>query len=234
MKYAWLLILMLVLAACQETKEFPEIPVQETDSADEADELDQVAEETDESIEEVMPDISAKEEFEAFMQIEPEFKAEYKATTTIEGQAVTIDQVIAVRGKDMMQSTSEDAMYVIDDKVYVCANFDAWECYEMPQQEEVEEADFKVPDGVIVERISDKRVAGITAKCFKLIEEAAYAVQCVNDKGVMLYFLSEATNYSIETKATSITGISASDFDLPAEPQPFDPETYYQNLIEIE
>jgi hypothetical protein len=164
-----------------------------------------------------------------------EWKVAYTiANTDSEGETATMQltQYMKTEKKirmDMMAAGTESQTFMVNGVATVCSKISgSWNCFKMDtdQQEEQTPASERY-ETQIEENPSDygivadgtKQVAGVTATCFKITQNAdnVEARYCFKDS-VPLYIYTKSPDFTSEMTATSYSkSVSDSDFVPPAE-----------------
>ncbi len=206
-------------AEAPESQESPEAPeeVQEQETEEEAQE--ETAEESSDEL---------REELESFLKGSPEYMVEYDFTA--EGYTGTMTMYM-LDGKLRVDSKAQgvESRSFITDTVTTCTNSNGWTCFQIGEPEEsyapseqiniedsMKDAGFEVID------VSSRTIAGEEARCFTVRDEGEYTI-CYAQSGAMLAMEYDIQGQFLSYEATSYSdSVSASAFELPAEPQNFE------------
>jgi len=179
---------------------------------------------------------SAPKEFLDFMtgKMNLEWKIAYDLTVTTEGETMksTMTQYMKTEKKfrfDSVYDGIESQMYMVNDVLTTCTKMDGkWSCFKIasgekeettPSNVKFEESFEESPDDYSILSDGTKQVAGVTAKCFKVVEKAQDAVvrYCIKDN-LPLYVYTAYEGTTSEMIATSYSkSVSDSVFTPPAE-----------------
>jgi outer membrane lipoprotein-sorting protein len=139
-----------------------------------------------------------------------------------------------------MPGAGESRFYMLDGSFIMCNKQGGeWNCIKMPQQADSSKDPKKqsedIQNDIDLSEISsqpDRVIAGVTAKCFKMIvtissEEAKNAgisslenIYCLSPEGVLLYSDTTTENMHVIQEATSYSNtVADSDLVPPAEPK---------------
>lgn len=171
-----------------------------------------------------------------------EYKVAYDITNTFQGKIQTSKLTQYVKGEKIRMDASsttggqtyDSQTYITNEQIIACTNQQgAWQCMkiEVPENqqpdisEKYKEEGEKFWQNYEVAGAPDRKLAGVTAKCFTVTftekqvgtidEEVCYAPE-----GVPLYISTKTPEGTTVMSATSYkTSVSASDFVPPAEPQ---------------
>lgn len=179
---------------------------------------------------------SAPKEFLDFMagKTNLEWKIAYDLTTTVDGETTksTMTQYMKTEKKFRFDSTYdgiESQMFMVNDVLTACTKMDGkWSCFKITSDKEEESTPSNVkfeesfeenPDDYSIVSDGTKQVAGVTAKCFKVVEKTQDAVvrYCIKDN-LPLYIYSAYEGTTSEMIATSYSkSVPDSAFTPPAE-----------------
>jgi hypothetical protein len=217
------LVLALLLIACSS----PETPKTQ-DTADQANTQTAPAEET-------KAQADASNEFNAyFAKRNLQWKIAYDLKSNAQGEQTTMQMTQYMKGEqklrtDVTAQGMESQIYIVNEVYTMCTKSDgSWSCFKSEPskddavttekwEESYEEDATKydiVADGT-------KVVAGVTAKCFKVVEVGkadAVVRYCFSSDGAPLYMYFADSESSSEMIATSYSkSVSDSEFIPPAE-----------------
>ncbi len=150
----------------------------------------------------------------------------------VKGDNVRVDTLIQVQGM------GESRFYLLSNNYVICSKQGSdWTCMKMPPQnnsndpkKQSEEIQKSIDKSVVVQ-LSDRLIAGVTAKCYKITVSATASdvsqgimpsgeyTYCISPDGVFLYSEGTTEGVHIVQQAKSYTtSVPDSDFVPPAEP----------------
>ena len=185
-------------------------------------------------------DPAAKSELQAaFGDPSPEYSASYLLTFSSPTQVYSQKMTYFIMGKDRVridskmefpQDKKESRVYMLGNKSVLCSlNESVWSCaaseleagysnaYEISRQK-MEAA----ISGASVQRLSERVVAGVSAKCYNLSGSTSGIpwdyIYCISAGGVPLYVDAESGGMEITQEATMYSNnVSYSDYVLPTQ-----------------
>ncbi len=158
--------------------------------------------------------------------------AQYKVDYTISLGGITLNMTGYAKGNlkrtDTSLMGSVSRSYTLADGDYTCSSLQAgWSCRKrtsnVPSISVVQNIDQESLSNYTITAEPDRQVAGVTAKCFKLVGNGATMDYCLSQEGAPLYLSSTTTGsngspQTVEMTATSYsTQVADSDFELPSQ-----------------
>ena len=185
-------------------------------------------------------DPAAKSELQAaFGDQSPEYSASYLLTFSSPTQVYSQKMTYFIMGKDRVridsrmefpQDKKESRVYMLGNKSVLCSlNESVWSCaaseLEAGYSNAYEASRQKMEDaisGATVQRLAERVVAGVSAKCYNLSGSTSGIpwdyVYCISEGGVPLYVVAESGGMEITQEATMYSNnVSYSDYVLPIQ-----------------
>jgi len=133
-----------------------------------------------------------------------------------------VDSAGGLLRQDGEMDSKKIKQYLLEDGAYVCVMSDSeWSCaataqvdvQDIGQSIQAAAREYALPS------TEPRRLAGTEVACYALSSMGISVEYCFSPEGVPLLMVTGSDFFSMELKATSYSiGVSASDFELPAEP----------------
>ena len=173
-----------------------------------------------------------------------EYRAEYRISYNIEGESGSDTFEIVQQGERSRMDIAMDlglgrgpeqiSIYSLADEAYMCTRQYEVACVKI-SQEGFNEFDLvseleKNPEDYEIERLDERTVQRITAKCFSVAggEIEGDVEVCYSEGGVMLYFELEQgrDRTTIEATSVKIGNVDDDEFELPEGAQIYEGDEY--------